>query len=151
EHARAAGSVLDIGTGGGELLAAVRGSLPTRVVATEEWAVNAPLARRRLAPLGVAVVQARSRRLPFAAATFDLVLNGHEELEPAEVARVLKPGGRVLTQQVGRAEWRELRAHLPRMTDFGDLRGDYARRFAAAGLVVTRNLQHDHRVAYPGL
>src|SRR2546421_5614421 len=54
ERARAAQSMLDMGTGGGEWLA----DLPERAphtVATEAWAPNVPVAREQLAPLGIEV------------------------------------------------------------------------------------------------
>jgi SAM-dependent methyltransferase len=38
--------------------------------------------------------------MPFADGEFDLVLNRHSGTNPAEVARVLAPGGTFLTQQV---------------------------------------------------
>jgi SAM-dependent methyltransferase len=113
--------------------------------------VNAPIACRRLAPLGVLVVRCHSPRLPFADAAFDLIINRHEELEPAEVARVLRPGGRVITQQVGGENWDELRAYFPRRSDFRGLRERYAQGFAAAGLTITANERHDQKVAYPSL
>jgi SAM-dependent methyltransferase len=144
-------SVLDMGTGGGELLARMRGELPPRVLATEPWSVNAPVAKRRLAPLSVDVVRCWSTRLPFRAAGFDLVINRHEELEPADVARVLRRGGQVVTQQVGGSEWQELRKFFPRMSDFGNLRNVYAEGFEMEGLKITTNLEHDHRVAYSSL
>ena len=40
-------------------------------------------------------------RLPFGDAEFDLVINRHESYEPIEVHRILRPGGRFVTQQVG--------------------------------------------------
>ena len=151
EYAHGARSALDMGTGGGEVLSRLRDALPRRLVATEEWHVNAPVARDRLAPLGVDVVRCRSLSLPFADASFDLVLDRHEELDPAEVARVLAPGGRVVTQQVGRDNWRELRDYVPRMTDFGDIFGEYTSGFAAAGLRVVRSEQHDMQTAFGSL
>jgi SAM-dependent methyltransferase len=150
EYGQKARSALDMGTGGGEALAELRDALPARLIATEEWAVNAPVARRRLAPLGVEVVHCSDLRLPFADASFDLVINRHEWLDPADVARVLRPGGHVITQQVGANNWRELRRHFPRRTDFGDIYGDYMRGFAAAGLHVSGR-RHDYRAAYPSL
>jgi len=64
--------------------------------------------------------------------SFDLVIHRHEELDPADVARVLKRGGVVITRQVGRNSWKELRQYFPRMTDFGDIRGDYVRDLQSA-------------------
>lgn len=150
-HGSVAASVLDMGTGGGERLALLRPSLPEFVVATEEWVVNAPIAHDRLAPLGVHVTRASSLQLPFNDSAFDLVIDRHEGLDPAEVARVLRPGGTVITQQMGRNLWRELRAYFPYMTDFGDLFHAYVNGFRSAGLMVSQQLEHDYRFAYPTL
>jgi SAM-dependent methyltransferase len=150
-YAVSTGAVLDMGTGGGEVLAALRPSLPARVVATEEWPLNVPVAARRLRPLGVSVAGAHSLRLPFRDAAFDLVINRHEYLNCAEIARLLRPGGVVLTQQVGEHNWRELRRFFPRMASFDGLRDAYAGGFADAGLRLLLNQEHDYRVAYPSL
>jgi SAM-dependent methyltransferase len=146
--AASARTVLDIGTGGGEFLAEVSASLPDRVIATEERGVNVPVAKKRLAKFGIEVIECRCIQLPLKNSGFDLVLNRHEDLEPSEVARVLSPGGRVITQQVGRDNWKELRNHFPRMTDFGDLRGKYATGLQGAGLRLINNLSYDYKVAY---
>lgn len=151
EHAGGCSAALDMGTGGGERLAELRPDLPQRLVATEEWDVNVPVAARRLQPLGVGVVRCRSLRLPFAPGSFDLVTSRHEELDPGEVARVLSPGGCVVTQQVGRDDWREVGEFFPRVRDFGDLRAEYARGFAAAGLEVFDDRAHEYRVALGSL
>jgi SAM-dependent methyltransferase len=160
-YGRDARSALDLGTGGGEFVASVRDDLPARVVATEEWHVNAPIAYRRLQPLGADLVWCRSLHLPFRDETFDLVFDRHEELEPSEVARVLRPGGAVVTQQIGPENWCELQRYFggatsgnrgnSRLTDFGDIRGEYTRGFEVAGLRVVRSEQHDYRVAYDSL
>jgi SAM-dependent methyltransferase len=161
DYARGARAALDLGTGGGEFVASIRDDLPARVVATEEWHVNAPIAYRRLRPLSADVVWCRSLHLPFRGEAFDLVFDRHEELEPSEVARVLRPGGTVVTQQVGPNNWIELERYFgnatagnrgdSRLTDFGDIRGQYARGFASAGLRVVRSEQHDYKVAYGSL
>ncbi|MCH8025279.1 MAG: class I SAM-dependent methyltransferase [Chloroflexi bacterium] len=151
ERARDRRSALDMGTGPGERLAALRDSLPERLVATEEWPTNAPVAYQRLTSLGIDVVHCRSLQLSFRDEAFDLVLNRHDDLDPAEVARVLQPGGELITQQVGRDNWRELRRRFPRATDWGDVRGTYTRGFTAAGLEVTADRQHEYRVAFPSL
>jgi SAM-dependent methyltransferase len=150
---RAAGvrAALDMGTGGGEVLARVAADLPTRFVATEEWVRNAPVANRLLAPLGIDVVRTQSLSLPFRDSAFDLVLNRHEELEPSEVARVLSRSGTVLTQQVGPDNWPELDQFFPRRHDFGDLFAQYRDGFETAGLTLVSALQHRERVAFGSL
>jgi hypothetical protein len=98
-----AASLLDMGTGGGERLLALRYHWPEKVVVTEDYPPNVQLATERLAPLGVRVVDVALNRytpLPFASGEFDLVLNRHSGTNPAEVARVLAPGRTFLTQQV---------------------------------------------------
>jgi len=151
EAGQSSTSVLDMGTGGGELLTEVASSLPDRVVATEEWPINVPVAKKRLSKLGIETVHCRSVQLPFKNASFDLVLNRHEDLEPKEVARVVRPGGRIITQQVGRENWKELGKYFPDRADFGDHRKRYAEGFESAGLKITSNLSHDCKVAYDEL
>lgn len=142
---------MDMGTGGGELFGALCAEYPGRAVATEEWSRNAPIAAQRLRPLGVRVVRCRSGALPFRDGAFHLVLNRHEEFDPAEVARIVAPGGRVLTEQVGREERRELRESFPRMTDFGPLSDRYRQGLEESGLEVVDARAHEGRVAYPSL
>ncbi|MEU8002512.1 class I SAM-dependent methyltransferase [Catellatospora sp. NPDC049111] len=94
-------SLLDIDTGGGENLARLQ-PLPARTVATEAWEPNVAPAVARLRPLGVDVrVHRHGDRLPAADGEFDVVLNRHGHFDPAELWRVLRPGGLFLTQQVG--------------------------------------------------
>jgi SAM-dependent methyltransferase len=98
-----ASSLLDMGTGGGERLLALRDHWPARVAATEDYPPNVQLATERLAPLGVRVVEVAlngDTPLPFADGEFDLVLNRHSGMNCGEVARTLAPGGTFLTQQV---------------------------------------------------
>ena len=98
---RSVAALLDMGTGGGEFLASLR-PLPERTVATEGYQPNIPLARARLEPLGVRVCPiGDDDQLPLADAAFELVINRHESYDPAEVLRVLTPGGAFVTQQVG--------------------------------------------------
>jgi SAM-dependent methyltransferase len=98
-----AASALDMDTGGAEKLLSLRAHWPSRVVVTEEYPPNVALAKSRLEPLGVLVVEApmtETDPMPFAGGEFDLVLNRHGAFNPAEVARILAPGGVFLTQQV---------------------------------------------------
>lgn len=94
-------SLLDMGTGGGELLASLRG-LPGHTCATEAYAPNVLIARARLEPLGIRVYDFQDdAALPFGEAAFDLIINRHESYAPRELRRILQPNGRFLTQQVG--------------------------------------------------
>ncbi len=101
---RGIGAMLDMGTGGGEVLASLA-PFPPRACATETYAPNVPVARQRLGPLGVGVYETASdpdnRHLPLGDEEFDLVISRHEAYIPEEVARILKPGGRFITQQCG--------------------------------------------------
>jgi SAM-dependent methyltransferase len=107
-------SLLDLGTGGGERLSLL-GPFPPLAVATEAYGPNVPIATRQLQPLGVQVVRTHpgvhdssgpqpdgcfaERRLPFPDASFELVLAHSSAFFPAEVYRVLCPGGLLLTAQ----------------------------------------------------
>jgi SAM-dependent methyltransferase len=99
---RGARAVLDIQTGGGEVLADA-GKLPPVMAATESWPPNLAKATRLLRPRGVVVVADEDTPpLPFADAAFDLVTSRHPvRTYWAEIARVLEPGGTYLSQQVG--------------------------------------------------
>ena len=93
---RRAIGLLDLDTGSGELLAELA-PLPAHTVAVESWAHNTPVARDRLAPFGVPVLT----ELPGGEEEFDVVLSRHGRLPAADIARLLRPGGRLLSQQVG--------------------------------------------------
>lgn len=93
--------VLDVATGGGEIFSSLA-PFPGRATAVEGYEPNLAVARRRLEPLGIPVFQGNTRSgMPFDDGAFDLVLNRHGGFRPAEMHRILKPGGIFLTQQVG--------------------------------------------------
>ncbi len=140
-------AVLDLGTGGGEVLSRVLAGSSCRAVATEWWHVNAPVAWQRLGPRA-RVIRASSLELPFASTSFDLVLSRHEEIHPAEVAWVLAPGGRFLTQQVIPDLWHELRAVFPDMARFPDHYLEYRRDLDQAGLTVENALEFRRPVRF---
>ena len=140
-----------MGTGGGEAFGDLCDGYPGFAVATEGWSGNVLVAAERLSPRGIPVVHASSLQLPFADGSFELILNCHEELSPEEVARVLAPGGYVLTQQVGRNNWQELFEFFPQMHDFGPHFELYQNGFRAGGLIVKRAESHNFLVAFPGL
>ncbi|CAJ0907417.1 6372_t:CDS:2 [Entrophospora sp. SA101] len=94
--------LLDMGTGSGEFLASLS-PLPPDTCATEGWAPNIDIARKRLKPLGVTVTAITDYdvRLPINDARFDLIINRHEPYIIYEVHRLLKQNGIFVTQQVG--------------------------------------------------
>jgi SAM-dependent methyltransferase len=105
--------VLDMGTGGGEFLAALQ-PLPPQIYATEAYRPNVPVAKARLEPLGVSIVeieegQQEDAPLPFADAFFEVIINRHETYDSKEVCRILQPEGVFITQQVGRRNNENLR------------------------------------------
>lgn len=103
-------AALDLQTGGGEVLATIPAG-PPRLVATESWPPNSEIARRNLARLGAQVVPVHDELsdLPFEDGSFDLVVSRHPVAVPwGEVARVMKPGGSYLSQDVGDGSVREL-------------------------------------------
>jgi SAM-dependent methyltransferase len=111
-------SALDVQTGGGEVLAgALRtvadragGSCPAVLAATESWPPNVEIARRNLALFGGVVSEvAEDADLPFPDGSFGLVMSRHPvEVVWSEIARVLRPGGTFLSQQIGAGSNREL-------------------------------------------
>ncbi|GAA2639057.1 class I SAM-dependent methyltransferase [Dactylosporangium fulvum] len=131
-----AGSVLDVQTGGGEV---VREALerarahPAVLAATESWPPNAALARAALAPWRAEVAQVPDDGpLPFPDGTFDLVSSRHPVLVGwPEIARVLAPGGTYLAQHVGVGTARELTDFMMGPQPVSDVRSP-ARAVAAA-------------------
>ena len=149
---RGAGSCGGHGAGGGERFSRLCDGYRGTAVATEAWAPNVPVAAARLAPVGVQVVHASGSRLPLADGSVDLVLNRHEDLDPADVARALRPGGRALTQQIGRNHWGELGEFFPQATGgSGDLFERYREGFQHSGLDLSDAREHDLSVAMGGL
>ncbi|TDB79997.1 class I SAM-dependent methyltransferase [Micromonospora sp. KC721] len=102
-------TALDVDTGGGEVLAEIP-TPPPLLLATEAWPPNVAVARRTLRRLGACVVWVGAGPvLPFQEGAFDLVTSRHpiDTCWP-EIARVLRPGGVYLSQQIGAGSMREL-------------------------------------------
>jgi len=103
ELIKASNSLLDLGTGGGEKLLEFKDILPNHTTVTEEYPPNFHLARKRLEPLHIKVVESKAsleEQLPFMEGEFDLVINRHTGFNISEVERVLSPGSVFLTEQV---------------------------------------------------
>lgn len=104
--------ILDVDTGGGEFLLSL-GHPCANISATEAYPPNVELCKKTLLPLGIDIRPADGGDvLPFADASFDLVLNRHGDFRAQEIHRVLKPGGLFITEQVGAENDRELVALL---------------------------------------
>ena len=101
DHIKPEYSMLDMDTGGGEVLSSFV-PLPKNIYATEGYVPNVPIAKNRLEPLGVKVVQSfGNAALPFDEALFDLVTNRHGSFSAKELHRIMKLDGVFITQQVG--------------------------------------------------
>jgi SAM-dependent methyltransferase len=140
-HLPAAQSMLDMGTGGGELLSSLA-PLPPDTHATEAYPPNQPIAQARLAPLGVTVHPIEEdQKLPFEDNAFDLMINRHEYFDAHELDRLLKPGGLFITQQVGGLDNLEFNQLLETEETFAYPRwglADALLQLYDAGLTVTR-------------
>ena len=151
ERMASSAAALDVQTGGGEVLAGIP-QPPPLLVATESWPPNLALARRRLAPLGARVVGvAAEADLPFAAGTFDLVVSRHPtHTSWPEVARVLRPGGTYLSQQIGTGSNRELSEAMlgPLPAPTTSAATTATGRATAAGLTVTDLREQSLRVEF---
>jgi SAM-dependent methyltransferase len=159
--------MLDIDTGGGEMLAALA-PLACFVVATEGYAPNVGVAAERLASAGIPLVHAgsapdnveqsgstpleTSSALPFRDEAFELVVDRHSSYWPSEVRRVLAEGGRFLTQQrneagTAGASWEELFGRTRTPEQRFDLA--FARRqLAQADFEVVRAEEADTPIAF---
>jgi ubiquinone/menaquinone biosynthesis C-methylase UbiE len=94
-------SLLDMGTGGGELLSTLT-PLPAKVCATEGYEPNYSIAKDKLGNMGVEVFFVKDHnKLAFKDNSFGLIINRHEDFEPGELRRILIDGGIFVTQQVG--------------------------------------------------
>lgn len=107
-------AVLDMGTGGGELLFKL-GPFPEHIIATETYTPNISLAQNKLKPLGIKVVKVNNNsKLPFKNGGFDLVLNRHSDFNAQEIYRILKPDGIFITQQVSSNDLFDLKKEFKR-------------------------------------
>lgn len=100
--------ILDMDTGGGEFLLSL--NHPHALTsATEAYPPNVRLCRETLLPQGIDFREADAGGpLPFPDGAFDLALNRHGNFWAESIARILKPGGRFITEQVGAENDREL-------------------------------------------
>ena len=130
-------SMLDMGTGGGEILSKL-GPFPSSTKAIEGYKQNIPVARKRLEPLGIEVIEANEiSNLPFKDMEFDLVLNRHDAFNANEVFRILKTRGIFFTQQVGGDDLHDLTSLFNTKRKFADISlKKYKNELLKAGFIV---------------
>jgi 23S rRNA (guanine745-N1)-methyltransferase len=105
----AGAAVLDVGCGEGYYLGSLARELGVEAHGVDLSSAAIALAARRY-PEGTWVVANADRFLPWATGAFDLVLSIDARLNPAEMRRVLKPGGRLLVAVPAADDLVELRA-----------------------------------------
>lgn len=163
KSARRSPDMLDLDTGGGELLASLP-YRPGRTVATESYPPNVSVAARRLHPLSVSVIGVEGPpdnnvqtdetlgHLPFRNASFHLVVNRHASFLAKEVSRVLALGGKFITQQVGDQKYNDFHQHLglpPRIPSSRPWALDLAKtQLEAANLEVRRSGMGDEVMSF---
>jgi SAM-dependent methyltransferase len=150
-----ASAVLDVQTGGGEVLARALEQAersPVRIAATESWPPNLEIARQTLSRFGASVFEVPDDAdLPLSANSFDLVVSRHPVVTIwPEIARVLQPAGTYLSQQVGAGSNRELIDFMMGPQVIGDSRSPQraVKDAEEAGLAVVDLRQESLRVVF---
>ncbi|MGB7595245.1 MAG: methyltransferase domain-containing protein [Erysipelotrichaceae bacterium] len=101
QYLQASDTLLDLGTGGGELLLTLKHPYELTSV-TEGYPPNYERCLKTLCPLGITVKPIDdTNHLDFPDQSFDIVIDRHEAYDLSEVMRVLKSGGYFVTQQCG--------------------------------------------------
>ena len=100
--------LLDYDTGGGEFLLSLKHPY-CKTSATEGYPPNVALCKETFAPLGVQFRECNNASdIPFADASFDLIINRHGDFDAPELYRLLRDDGIFITEQVGRENDRDL-------------------------------------------
>ena len=100
--------LLDVDTGGGEFLLSFHHPY-ANTSAAESYPPNVQLCKETLLPLGIDFRAGDGQDvLPFADASFDRIINRHGDFNVEDIRRMLKRGGRFITEQVGAENDREL-------------------------------------------
>lgn len=107
-HLKSSLRILDYDTGGGEFLLSLQHPYD-KTSATEGYPPNVELCRERLLPLGIQFKECNDpSRIPFGDGAFDLLLNRHGSFDAVELFRLARPGGVLITEQVGEDNDRDL-------------------------------------------
>lgn len=141
--------LLDIGTGGGEnvLKIAERFAFVVGIDLSEAMIETARANLRQLKRGNIRFLPMAAESLQFPAGFFDTVTSRHCSFDAQEAARVLRPGGIFLTQQVGEADKANLKEASGRGQAFGkqdgSLKGRYIKELEAAGFADIQSFAYD--------
>lgn len=114
--------LLDIGTGGGELLLKIARYVK-KAYGIDYSRSMIKTARKNLLKSKIQNVEfklADAKQLPFPDNYFDVVICRHSDFSPKEVFRVLKPDGIFITQQVGENDKENIKKIFGRGQAFGE-------------------------------
>ena len=148
-------SILDIDTGGGEVLSKLLEATAFEggVSAVEAYAPNVSIAREHLEGFGVEVHDASDQSAQLADDAYDLVLNRHGgSLTPRQIHRVLRNDGVLVTEQIGDRSNVELREYFaaqpPAFADWPHNADDAARAFNDIGFEPLQAADHTYPVRF---
>ena len=142
-------SLLDMGTGGGEVLFSFK-PLPHKTIAIEDYLPNVKEAKDRLNPIGVEVLKVdEAGKLPFNNKEFDLVLNRHSAFDADEVYRILQKNGIFITQQVDGANLDDLINEFNSKNQWPFWKLEYAKnKFFKAGFKIEESIKWSGEVEF---
>lgn len=122
--------LLDIGTGGGELLLKIA-QFVKKAYGIDHSRSMIKTAKKNLTKSKISNVKfklADAKKLPFPKEYFDVVICRHSDFYPNEVFRVLKPNGIFITQQVGEKDKENIKKIFGRGQFFGERVGTLMNR-----------------------
>ena len=108
QYLKSSMDMLDYDTGGGEFLLSLQHPY-NKTSATEGYPPNVLLCRERLSPLGINFKECNDpKHIPFEDEAFDIIINRHGSFDAAELFRLLRQNGLLITEQVGEDNDRDL-------------------------------------------
>jgi len=133
-------SLLDIGTGGGEKLLGFATHVMKAVGIDIDPAMVKTARENTPKAANIEIVQADSTMIPFPDYSFEIVIDRHAPFSPAEVLRVLKPGGTFITQQVSEGDKRNWKQAFGRGQEWGTkpgtLKANYLKEMRTIGFSI---------------